>query len=50
MGRGAWRATIHSVAESNMTEATQGTHNGVEQVQETVWFTKPKIFTVWPLT
>ena len=50
MDRGAWRADIHSVAESNMTEATQRTHNGVEQVPETVRFTKPEIFTIWPLT
>ena len=26
MDRGAWHATVHEVAESDMTEATQHTH------------------------
>ena len=26
MDRGAWQATVHSIAESNMTEAAQHTH------------------------
>ena len=42
MDRGAWRATVHRVAESDTTEATQHTHThrlglGKQQVS-TSWF------------
>ena len=55
MDRGAWWATVHGVTESDMTGHACGCFYTIVSMlngfgTETIWPTKPKIFTFWLFT